>query len=593
MEKKLDTEIPKRPPIRTKSGRILQPDEARQLLKGSINAPQRAQGLEQANKRLLSDEEKQVLQELKFATRSGQMTLQEWGSLRGVGAGAEAILCELTPNYIRPEQTTYGDILETVFIAIREAIAKDHPQAEVLSKAQQEFYDQEIEDCSHVLYKWDKALGATAKYLISPIDRVEFWKLRKAQGKDTRYSLREYIDWLEEWKKQQSKKSSGGKSNKPPSHIPNHTSMESRVATTALCDAGTLKDWRSDVDSELMIHSQGPDLEVLVKMCDLPLSWWETPRGAHLEILKEEIQKIDIDTIMTFRLCLGWAAQEGQVETSIDCIIEAIGRGADARRSRGEREKWRLKVWHWLLLFHSLYVDGMRPGIYREPGSGGKNGEKIPPSKLRSKDALIKIIGQRDEEQSSLDNSTPPLEVTFVAGPWVKKFQGNREVLTVLGDIRSITAIPRGKPSGIWAATVGLALLQGWREAAHRTPVTYIEEGNSKIATLAFQSFTRRTLLTKPFRSDVDPYEILRSDTPHRAKEYWDAAIKTLRKHEIIGTYREVRPLSGERRGWQEEWLSQPLDIRPVGKNLEDVIAISESANLKRTRKGKKSHLKV
>jgi hypothetical protein len=342
-----------------------------------------------------------------------------------------------------------------------------------------------------------------------------------------------------------------------------------------------------------MLHApKDAIMQTLFEPCALLLGWWGSSTDAEIEVLRNELQDLEFDALVTYFVCLSWAIEEYQVTTSLDNIIEAIGRGKDARRSTKARKEWRALVWRWMLLFDSLAVIGARPGTWREPRNGDSKREKIDPSKLHSKDALLKIIGTRENEQGTFDNSEPPKEVSFVAGPWVNQWRGNREILSQFGNVRAIAAIPRGKPSGAWAACVGFALQQKWREQAAKTPITRITKGEKKLATQKFAAFTRRKLLAQLWRSDVDPQEILNGSDPSRAKEYWDAAIKLLQENGVIGYYKEVKALKEERQGWQDEWLDQPLDIRPTGDNRKDAMKINKSATAARKRGRHKSATK-
>ena len=87
---------------------------------------------------------------------------------------------------------------------------------------------------------------------------------------------------------------------------------------------------------------------------------------------------------------------------------------------------------------------------------------------LTSRDALIRIMGERLPDGTGFDASAPPIEVTFAAGPWIERWQGRRDILAYFGEVRRLAAIPAGKPSGAWAQAVGLALQQVWRERAAR-----------------------------------------------------------------------------------------------------------------------------
>jgi hypothetical protein len=374
-----------------------------------------------------------------------------------------------------------------------------------------------------------------------------------------------------------------------PAQLAQPTFYEARTGATAISDGRDLRDWKSIEGMIAMLHAPKDSImQTRFEPCSLLLGWWGKPTGAELETLQCELQNLEFDALVTYFVCLSWAVEDFQVTTTLDLIIEAIGRGTDARRSAKVRQSLRAKVWRWMLLFDSLAVIGARRGTWREPRDGDKKREKVDPDKLYSRDALLKIIGTRDSEQGTFDNSTPPKEVTFVAGPWVNQWRGNREILSDFGNVRAIASIPRGKPSGAWAACIGFALNQKWREQAATAPITRITKGEKKVVTQKFRPFTRRVLLAQLWRSDVDPEEILKSEHPERAKEYWNAAIKILQKDGIIGFYKEIEALTVTGYGWQDAWLDQPLDIRPTGDNWKDAITISKSASAARKRGRKK-----
>lgn len=104
-------------------------------------------------------------------------------------------------------------------------------------------------------------------------------------------------------------------------------------------------------------------------------------------------------------------------------------------------------------------MHGLRPGTYKDKLTN----ETFD---LTSRDALIKITGDRPARQHAFDNSEPPIEVTWVAGPWLDRLRGNDHVLQYFGDIGKIASIPSKQPRGAWAQSIGLALNQLWRERA-------------------------------------------------------------------------------------------------------------------------------
>lgn len=384
-----------------------------------------------------------------------------------------------------------------------------------------------------------------------------------------------------------------------PDRLPQRTFFEARAMATAISDGRDLRNWAAIQGVTAMLHDAKGSYKMQTRFEPGALlmgAWGITNNAPEIEHLKNELQALELDALVTFHVCLSGALEKPELDTSIDGIIAAIGRDADARRSKENRALWRGKVWRWLCLFDSLAVFGARPGVWKEPRDAENKRARIEPQKLYSQDALLKIIGQRGTEPGAIENRAVPQEVVLVAGPWARQFRGNREMLAEFGTLRTIASIPRGKPSGAWATCIGLMLQQRWREQAAKCEVQTVKvtrksaDGDSvekRVLTQEFKPFTRRALLLDTWRSDDDVMKILESDTPRRAKAYWEQAIKILQELEIIGIYRESKPLKAGAYGWQDEWLDQSLDIRPAGDNRKNAIAIGHAAIAakKRTRK--------
>ena len=168
--------------------------------------------------------------------------------------------------------------------------------------------------------------------------------------------------------------------------------------------------------------------------------------------------------------------------------------------------------------------------------------------------------------------------MSYIAGPWLEKFKGDRRVLADFGNVRKLAAIKAGKPSGAWAQAIGLALQQRWRERASYAQAAHV--GDDKSLTIRTKPFTRRDLLDSS--PDADRRRGARGPHPGRAKHYWDDAIKILKAEGVITYYRELTPLPARRQGWARDWLEQPLDIRPAD---EEKAAMAEIATRARARK--------
>jgi hypothetical protein len=71
--------------------------------------------------------------------------------------------------------------------------------------------------------------------------------------------------------------------------------------------------------------------------------------------------------------------------------------------------------------------------------------------------------------------------------------------------------------------------------------------------------------------------DILNGNDPSRAKRYWNAAIKILQNQGSISYYKECVSLDSKRKGWADDWLDQPLDIRPNEDSKKDAREIRAS----------------
>lgn len=385
------------------------------------------------------------------------------------------------------------------------------------------------------------------------------------------------------------------KSRKLSKELRQYTFIEARSMATAISDGRDLQNWAPMTGALALLHTRldkrgrQSGLQTRFEPGKMLLEQWGQSSAIQINNLQSELKSLEFDAIATFLVCLAGVLETGELDVSIDAIITAINRDTDARRSKATRELWRRKVWRWLLMFDSMVVIGARSGIWKEPRNGDNKRERIKADELHSTDALLKIIGHRGIDQPALDSSTIPKEVSLVAGPWVRQWRGNRELLSEFGTLQAILSIPRGKPSGAWAACIGLMLQQKWREQAHDAPIHRVSKGEDKAPTQRFRPFTRRELIIEVWRSDVDVMKVLNDKNPTRAKEYWNTAIQYLKAAGVIGYYKELTLLKASRQEWAEEWLDQPLDIRPSGERLQDSITIKKSADTARKRGSKKA----
>jgi hypothetical protein len=351
-----------------------------------------------------------------------------------------------------------------------------------------------------------------------------------------------------------------------PAILPQQTAPELKAAAMGIADGPKLRRWQP-IDGEVALRHavKGATLETKLESHPL-LDWLGLPNT--VESLRAELRQAGLPAVLLLHVAIGAAldkliARRVYVHVSIDDLIEAIGWDP---RSRREREAQRRTVWRWMALFDAMKVIGRRPGKYRDPDTR----EVID---LTSDDALIRITGKRVPAQLAFDDSAPPLEVTYVAGPWIEQWKNNHQVLTYFGDVRKLASIPARRPSGAWAQAVGLALQQRWREGSASADVAHVGEDNT--LTVRVKHFTRRELLDMfPPSPTVD--DVLHSANPKRAQAYWREAIAQLKLAKVVGFYREADQPPAKRQGWAEAWLDQPLDIRPTEEGRRAIARIAE-----------------
>jgi hypothetical protein len=347
--------------------------------------------------------------------------------------------------------------------------------------------------------------------------------------------------------------------------LDNRRSFEALYRIFDRADGRYLRRWLP-IDGEIALRHAVPEAVIETKLVGSPLLDW-MGRPNTIDSLQDELRRLGVPTVLLLHVVLAAALERQRVHVTvaIDELLSAIGWRP---RSTTERETMRRDIWRWLAILDAMHVIGQRKGRYRDPDTRDV-------LDLTSVDALIRITGQRMPAQLAFDSSQPPIEVTYVAGPWLDKWRGNRQVLSYFGDVRKLAAIPGGKPSGAWAQAIGLALNQLWRERAARAQVARVGEDNHR--TVRVGTFTRRQLLTM-FPPSPSVEEVLGSPNPRRAQGYWNDAISLLKTVGVVAHYQETTPLHAGRQGWAEPWLTQSLDIRPADEEKQAVMEIANRA---------------
>ena len=347
------------------------------------------------------------------------------------------------------------------------------------------------------------------------------------------------------------------------------TFQEVRNTARAICDGNRVNNWKP-IEGEVALRHLVTGQPLQVKFA--PSSKW----GSELQTrddLFNELHQLGPDSALLLLFAITWVQIQGHITTTLDELIRCIGW---TPRSTHERLEQRRTVWRWLLFFDSALVIGKRTESYKDPAT-----KKL--LDLSSTDALIVITGKRAVAANGV-----PYEVSFTAGPWLNRFSGNARILPSFGNLRNIAAIHPKQPSGSWGRTIGLSLNQLWREQALTATPDIVKrdriQSDASQRSLRFRPFMRKTLLCEVFPASPAVEELLETEHPKRAMAYWNQAVAILRRRGVIGVYRELGQVGMGRTGWQADWLTQKLDIRPTPTAMEDLLRIRDGAMVRTNR---------
>jgi len=369
-----------------------------------------------------------------------------------------------------------------------------------------------------------------------------------------------------------------------PEQLAQQTSQMMRTVNAALGDASTLYRWQIVEGKMALMHViPGWGMQTILEPKQA-LSWWGCPDT--VDALQAELRQIGIEAVFLANVLTGLCLQENQVTIALDDLVRIVGRGDEARRSYEHRIRVEREVWRAVRIFDALTLVGRPLGHYRTID------KEVLNVALPSAEALIKITRVVPGQVSS-DGSTPPAFFSYVCGPWFYEMRSNPQLMTYLGNVMRLAAIPSGKPKGAWAKSIGLNLNQRWREWAHEAKVGHVGDAN-RITVRFNKHSTRRDLLLGEslYRASPDAQGVLDSHNPARAREFWDGAISILKESgvDLIGHCAPVAPGPMTRQGWQDEWLDQPLDIRPTQQSMRAVAELAQAnaqATRRRARQGK------
>lgn len=349
-----------------------------------------------------------------------------------------------------------------------------------------------------------------------------------------------------------------------PERLPQQTFQEARNAMIAIADGYTGRRWIPISGEMALGHAiENEPIQTLFSFGPA-LAVWGLPLT--IESLRDELLRLGPEAVLLYQICLGTILRNRFAVLELDDLIKVLGK---TPRSTKEREEMRQEIFRQICIFDNISLHGKRVGKYKD----SMTGETIDLS-VNSKLLSLSETYYKTAEQGGLYKNEAPISVTLQGGPFIERFRDNEKVLQYFGNVRKLTELPVGKPSGQWALSIGLALQQLWREQASRATIT--DNGADKHPTISFKHpFTRFQLLDL-YRPEIWVEDVLESANPQRAQTYWKEAVTLLKTRGVISLYKELDPMPNSRKGWRTFWLrEQRLDIHPNRENMENVAEIS------------------
>lgn len=367
-----------------------------------------------------------------------------------------------------------------------------------------------------------------------------------------------------------------------PDIVSQTTAMEVRQASQALAEGPLGRHWveASEASGEVALYHIVPSVPIQVRLAPDTSAQWGG-RSVTTADLWHEVRRAGLTATIMLQVLVGLVIENERITLSLDEIIRLVG--IDPRSSKERREQRKL-VWHWLKLASRCQVMGERKGKFVDRETGKR-------LNLESRSPLISITEIAIAKQPSLDSSEVPVEVEIVAGAFLARFRTNRKILTDLANVRKIANIPAGTPSGALAQSAGMALHQLWREQADDAVVNIRTGEDNHLTVRTRKPLTRRKIFSL-FPPNPPLEERLASKDPQRAKRYCEEAFDLLREHEIIGYWKALEPLPKQRKGWQEAWLDQPLDIRATPEVMKRIAEIAAGGRRYRKKSGQSKSAK-
>jgi len=332
-----------------------------------------------------------------------------------------------------------------------------------------------------------------------------------------------------------------------------HTSQEFNALSLAQCDGKTFTSYTMNEQAGAIIHERdGSPHRIRMELTDD-----ERAAGLALGYLESLARAQDADAVLATAYILGVLAPPPHLPARValgwinfDDVLSKIGW---IPRNTKDRRELHAKIWNFVKFGERAQIIGKRTGA------------KYKDAEDNEIDTTIHGAAWRVMKTETPD---PPALYAALETPVCAEIVVSKELTALISNPKTaqyfqcgevLGAIPGGKPAGAWARVIGLALLSFWR----RKPREY---------SAGILKPTRRELLSH-YAAKIAPYdEILASDKPGRAIDYWCGALQILadegfieRTGEAAITPKEMRD-GLPRQNWQDLWLDQSINIEVGAK---------------------------
>ena len=330
-----------------------------------------------------------------------------------------------------------------------------------------------------------------------------------------------------------------------------HTSQESAVLLMSMCDGKSGRNWNTDEQAGThTYYRQGLPHRIQLKL-------EETERGGDpslgMAALEAMMHSTDADGTFTVLYVSRLLAPPDPLPRNalasdwieLDDVISKIGWDP---RSTKQRQEMRRRVWDYLRFCARANILGNRTGVYRDPTSG----EEIS---TRIEGPIWSFMKEERPVQPSLwAEEEVPLRVQIAVSREWTKLTTTSSLAQFLPSGELLGSIAPDKPTGAWARVIGLALLSLWRRKPRETI-----DGTIKP--------TRFELLSAHPPKVAPLEEVLNSNNPRRALDYWHGALTILVEKGVLDNSGEAAILPSQvvlpRKGWTGAWCDERVSLVP------------------------------